>query len=156
MNTEAAGTTEQQETIKSKDVAGQFSFSVKLDQSNDKTLNITGFLYAGDTLEECQERIDMFDALVSRQTTRSSIPLMEADLEQRLKHLEGYIKHVQGLQEQRDVLKGKPRTQWSSTEKKQFQDSQEVIDKYATSLQAMQDDIENRRKAIANAKEKVA
>ena len=109
-------------------VAGQFSFSVKLDQSNDKTINFTGFIYAGDDVEACNARVDLIDQVVTRQITRSSIPLMEADLEQRLKNLDGFMNHVYGLQKEREELKNIPISKQSSVQKKQFTESQKVID----------------------------
>jgi hypothetical protein len=142
------------ETVPSKDVAGQFSFSVKLDQSNDKTFNITGFIYAGDDLAAANARVDMIDELISRQATRSSIPLMEADLEQRLKNLQNMFEHVNGLQQEREALKNKPKGTWTSLEKKQFIESQKVIDQSATTLDGIKKDLDRRRAAIADAKVK--
>ena len=135
-------------------VSGQFSYSVKLDQSNDKTVNMTGFFYSGDDLETCAARLDMFDELLSRQVTRSSIPLMEADLEQRLKGLDQVMEHIKGLQAEREVFKQTEKP--TSTQRKQYADSQKVIDQSATNIEAIKKDIERRREAIAAAKAKVA
>ena len=150
-NTQDAGATD---VLQKQDVSGQFSFSVKLDQSNDKTINITGFLYAGDDFETCAARVSMFDDLISHQQTRSSIPVMEADLEQRLKGMDNFIEHLRGLQVQREEFT--KTTKPTSVQRKQFNDSQQIIDQSATTIEAMKKDIERRREAIAAAKAKVA
>jgi len=136
------------------DVAGQFSFSVKLDQSNDKSFNITGFIYAGDDLETSCARISMIDELVSHQITLSSIPVMEADLEQRLRAMDQYVEHLRGLQIQREEFSktAKP----TSLQRKQYADSTQVIEQSTTNIEAMKKDIEKRRDAINTAKSKVA
>ena len=150
-NTQDAGSTD---VLQKQDVAGQFSFSVKLDQSNDKTINLTGFIYAGDDFETCAARISMFDDLISQQQTRSSIPVMEADLQQRIKGMDDYVNHLKGLQAQREEFSKtlKP----TSLQRKQFAESTQMIEQSTTTLDAMRKDIERRRQAITEAKAKVA
>ena len=142
------------EDLATRSVAGQFSFTVKLDQSNDKSFNITGFIYAGDDLEAGNARIDLIDELVSRQITRSSIPVMEADLEQRIKGMDNYVDHLRGLQSQREEFSKNPKP--TSLQKKQFAESSQMIDQSTTTLDAMRKDIESRRAAINAAKAKLA
>jgi hypothetical protein len=153
MKTEDTQDAGSSEPLAAQSVAGQFSFTVKLDQSNDKSFNITGFVYAGDDVEAGNARIDMIDALVSRQITRSSIPVMEADLEQRLKAMDHYIDHLKGLQAQREEFSktSKP----TSLQRKQFGESTQIIEQSSTNIEAMKKDIETRRAAIQSAKAKV-
>lgn len=153
MNTEETQDAGSESAFQKQDVAGQFSFSVKLDQSNDKTLNLTGFLYAGDDHEACAARISMFDDLISQQQTRSSIPIMEADFQQRVKGMDDYVNHLKGLQAQREEFTktSKP----TSLQRKQFAESSQMIEQSTTTLDAMRKDIERRRQAITEAKAKV-
>ena len=84
--------TEQQEgTLQGALVTG--NFSIQATMPNGKTINVSGYLYEGESVESVNTRVNLFHDIVDHQRTRSEIPELEARRDQGINALKD-IKNV--------------------------------------------------------------
>lgn len=119
------------------------NFSIQATMPNGKTINVSGYLYEGESVESVNNRVNLFHDIVDFQRTRSEIPELEARRDQ----------GVVALNQMKDVL--------ASLEAKQKNGgkltSQEklTIQNMGTNITRVTEDIEKGEKAIFDAKKKV-
>jgi len=116
------------------------NFTLQATMPNGKTMNISGYVYDGESVESLNGRIDILHDVLDRQRTRSEIPELEAKRDQ----------IVTALGQMRDVM--------SQLEKKQLDGAKltsqekQTLQNMATSIERAQHDIEKGEKSIADAK----
>lgn len=122
-------------------VLGNFQLSAQLPQG--KSINVQGYLMAGESVESLNQRLDLLHDVMDRQRTRAEIPELEVKLEQSIKRLDEIRGHYTALNDKK--AKGKNLT---SNEKS-------AIEVQDVNIQHIMEDIEKGRVAIAEAKAKV-
>lgn len=65
---------------------GNFTLAAQL--PNQRNIQVAGYMYHGDTREEIDARLDLYQECIERQRVRCEIPELEAAREQRVKGLE--------------------------------------------------------------------
>lgn len=124
-------------------IQGQFAFTVPLAGASGKSMNITGYIYDGESVQSLNERLDNLMSVIDRQRTKSEIPELEAARDQRIKAME----------QAREIL--------TNLEKKQQEEglsSQERmnLNNLRTNIEAAHKDILKGEDAIREAKQKAA
>ena len=122
-------------------VLGNFQLSAALPQG--KSINVQGYLMAGESVESLNQRLDLLHDVMDRQRTRAEIPELEVKLEQSMKRLDEIRGHYTALNDKK--ANGKTLT---SAEKS-------AISVQDVNINHIMEDIEKGRVAIADAKAKV-
>ena len=119
-------------------VAGSFTMQAQL--PNGKSLTFSGYVLQGEALADINAKLDVASAVVERQRKIAEIPVLEADLDQKLRqktHMESHLIELQG----KDKL--------TSQEK-------QLINTYTVSLKNSDEDIAKGVKAITEARRELA
>jgi len=122
-------------------VLGNFQLSAQLPQG--KSINVQGYLMAGESVESLNQRLDLLHDVMDRQRTRAEIPELEVKLEQSIKRLDEIKAHYTAL----NMKKAEGKTM--TTQEKQALGVQDV------NINHIMEDIEKGRVAISVAKAKV-
>ena len=134
--------TEKQEgTLQGALVTG--NFSIQATMPNGKTINVSGYLYEGESVESVNNRVNLFHDIVDHQRTRSEIPELEARRDQ----------GIQALSQMKDVLAGLEAKQKNGG--KLTSQEKLTIQNMGTNITRVSEDIEKGEKAISDAKKKV-
>lgn len=72
-------------------VTGNFTITATL--PNGKTMNVSGYLYEGESVESINNRVSLFDDVVDFQRTRSEITELEVKLKQSISRLKDIQMH---------------------------------------------------------------
>lgn len=120
---------------------GNFNLTAQLGDSTGRTMQMAGYIYADESKEQLEYRIDVMQEIMERQKTRAEIPLLEARREQ----------IITGMKQARDVmaeLEEKNRTGTLS--------SQERLNlrNLATNIEGANKELEKGTAAIIEAKRK--
>lgn len=127
--------------IKGALVTGNYTFTATM--PNGKTVNVSGYLYDGESKESVIDRMNIINEVIDHQRTRAEIPELEAKLE-------GSIRRLDEIRAHYAVLLGKQeRGQKVTAQEKQ---ALEVMD---INVKKHLDDIEKGRQAILDAKTSV-
>ncbi len=132
-------------------VGGQFTIQAQLGSKSGKTMNISGCVYDGETVEEMNSRIDLLHDLLDRQVVRGEIPGLEAEVDMRFKALRDHKVHLEGLQKRRAELG----TSKASMAKKECETMQLQIDNLIKSITQIQIDVDKGMLAVQQAKDKL-
>lgn len=116
------------------------NFTIQATLPNGKTMNISGYVYDGESIESVNDRVDLFHDILDRQRVRSEIPELEAKRDQT----------VAALTQMRDVLTNLQERK-AKGEKLMSQDKQ-TLQNLEMSVKHAQENIEKGEKAIAEAK----
>ena len=116
------------------------NFTIQATLPNGKTMNISGYVYDGESIESVNQRVDLFHDILDRQRTRAEIPELEAKRDQT----------VAALTQMRDVLTNLQERK-AKGEKLMSQDKQ-TLQNLEMSVKHAQENIEKGEKAIADAK----
>lgn len=122
-------------------ITGQFVLTAALAGSSGRSMNITGYIYDGESIQSLNERLDALQEVIERQRTRAEIPELEAKREQLIK----------GVGNARDVLvalEEKQRTGGLSTSERQ------QIGNMRVSISKMLEEIDKGEAAITEAKQR--
>lgn len=122
-------------------ITGQFVLQAALAGSSGRSMNITGYIYDGESVESLNERLDQLQEVIERQRTRAEIPELEAKREQMIK----------GVSNARDVLvalEEKQRASSLSTSERQ------QVGNMRVSIAKMLEEIDKGEAAIAEAKKR--
>lgn len=110
-------------------VTGSFTINATLPQG--KSVNFTGYLYDGESIESVNRRLDLLSEAIERQRLRAEIPELEMKREHYISQFKAMKDHMQGLvDKQNDGAKLTPK---EKLDLKNMQDNvvkaQEEIDK---------------------------
>jgi hypothetical protein len=119
------------------------SFTLQAQMPGGKTVTMSGYIYASNTLDAVNKQVDFMHDVLDRQRVRAEIPELEAKLDQRNVALGNLKDAMAGLEKKRDNG-GK----LSSAEKK-------MIDDMNTNIFRVIEDIKKGEEAIATAKKAV-
>ena len=75
-------------------ITGQFVIQAALAGSSGRSMNVTGYIYDGESIQSLNERLDALQEVIERQRKRSEIPELEAKREQMIK----------GMNQAREIL----------------------------------------------------
>lgn len=73
---------------------GNFALQAQLAGSSGQSMNVAGYIYSDDDERTLNARLDLYQAVIGRQRSRSEIPELEAKREQMVK----------GMMQARDIL----------------------------------------------------
>jgi hypothetical protein len=69
-------------------ITGNYSLQATLAGSSGRSMQVSGYIYDGESKESLDARLDILQEVIERQRTRSEIPELEAKREQMIKGLE--------------------------------------------------------------------
>lgn len=119
------------------------NFVIQGTMPNGKSMNVSGYLYDGESIDSANERIGLFHDMLDHQRTRAEIPELEVKLEGTMRRLEEIRMHYAVM------LGKKDRGEKLTSQEKQALDVMDVnVDKHLA-------DIVKGQQAIADAKAKV-
>lgn len=122
-------------------VTGNFTINATMPQQ--KNITVSGYLYEGESIESVNQRVSLFHDIVDYQRTRAEIPELEIKLE-------GTIRRLDEIRMHYAVLVGKQdRKEKMSSQEKQALSVMDI------NVKKHLEDIEEGRKAVADAKAKV-
>ena len=134
-------TKQQEGTLQGALVTG--NFSIQATMPNGKTINVSGYLYEGESVESVNTRVNLFHDIVDHQRTRSEIPELEARRDQGINALKDMKNVLENLE-----AKQKNGAKLTSQEKL-------TIQNLGTNIVRVSEDIEKGELAISEAKKKV-
>lgn len=121
-------------------ITGNFNLTATLGQSG-KTMQVSGYIYDGESQESLQHRIDIYREVMDREKTLAEIPELEARREQLIK----------GLGQAGDVL-----AELKEKQKNGTLSSQDRLNlrNHSTNIERMKEEIDKGTQVIAEAKKK--
>jgi hypothetical protein len=116
------------------------NFTIQATLPNGKTMNISGYVYDGETVESVNDRVDLFHDILDRQRVRSEIPELEAKRDQT----------VAALGQMRDVMANLDKKKSEGV--KLTSQEKQTLENLALSVKHAQENIQKGETAIAEAK----
>lgn len=123
-------------------VAGSFTFNAQCGEG--KSLSFSGYILAGQTIDEVNAHLDIAAKAVQRQREIAEIPMLEAKLKGITDHREFLIRTVEELEAKK--ASGKSLT---SQEKMNLQGCKVNIEKHARDIEQGQETIAKMRTLLA-------
>lgn len=120
------------------------SFTLTAQMPNARSIQITGYVYEGESLESLNSRMDLLQAAIERQRIRCEIPELEAKLEQT----------IEGLAQHKAVLADLEREKQASGKTKLASAKEQQLGNISRNITMLLDQIDKGRAAIAEAKKK--
>jgi chromosome segregation ATPase len=113
-------------------VTGNFTLTATLPQG--KSINFSGYMYSGESIESVNQRLDLLSEAMERQRLRAEIPELEMKREHYISQFKAMKGHMQSLVDKQND--GKNLTSKEKLDLKNMQDNvvkaQEEIDKGQT------------------------
>ena len=119
------------------------NFTITATMPNDKTINVAGYLYEGESIQSVNQRVSLFQDIVDFQRTKAEIPKLEVELDVSIRRIADMQAHYGVL-----VAKKEKGGKMSVQEKQAL----EVMD---VNVKHHFENVEKGRAAIAEAKAKV-
>lgn len=116
------------------------NFTIQATLPNGKTMNISGYVYDGESIESVNDRVDLFHDILDRQRVRSEIPELEAKRDQT----------VAALGQMRDVMTNLDKKKSEGV--KLTSQEKQTLENLALSVKHAQENIQKGETAIAEAK----
>ncbi len=120
---------------------GNFTIQAQLPMG--KTITLSGYIYAHNTLDAINKQVDLYHDVIDRQRVRAEIPELEAKLDQKHGMLMNFKDSIDGL------IRKKEAGQKLTSQEKQ------AVENMNISITRAQEDIAKGEKAVLEAKKAV-
>ena len=122
-------------------ITGQFALQAQLAGNSGRSMNITGYIYDGESRESLEARLDLLQEVIERQRVRSEIPELVAKREQMIRGIEQAREHLVALEEKLNA------GTLSSAERQQ-------VNNLRVNVKKMSEEVDKGMEAIQEAKKK--